>query len=61
MVAWRKFTLTLEDVARMTLLPIFGKTNVVVLVGVVLEEEDGVKLKYLTFVMIASGTSGKSV
>lgn len=39
------------------MLPILGEVNAV---GVVLEEEDGVKLKNLTFVMITSRKSYKS-
>lgn len=52
-----EFTPTLEDVARLTTLPMFGKAT---LWGIVLEEDDGVKLKNLTSAMTPSRTSGKS-
>lgn len=48
---------TLEDIARLTMLPMFGEANDM---GIVLEEEDEVKLRYLTSTMIATRTSDKS-
>lgn len=45
MASWGKFTPNLEDMARLMMLPMFGVTNSV---GMVLEGEDKVKLKYLS-------------
>lgn len=45
-----EFTPTLEDVNRLALLPIFGKVNTM---GIVLEEDDQEKLKYLIATMTA--------
>lgn len=52
-----EFTLVLKDVVTLMMLPMFGETNAM---GVVLEVEDEMKLKYLTFSMTASRTSDKS-
>lgn len=49
--------LTIKDVVRLTILSMFKKPNAM---GIVLEEEDGHKLRYLTSGMTASTTSGKS-
>lgn len=56
LVASRKFTSTMEYVARLTMLPVFGVGNAMI---VVLEGEDEVKLCYLTPAMITSKASGK--
>lgn len=42
---WGKFTLTLEDVASLTMLPLFGEANAM---GIILEENDQTKLNYLS-------------
>lgn len=52
-----EFNPTLEDVMRLTMLPLFGEANDV---AIVLEENDQVKLKHLTATMAASRTFGKS-
>lgn len=54
---WGQFTPTLIDVVRLAMMPIFEEASIV---GAVLEEESGVKLRYLTFLMTASRTSRKS-
>lgn len=56
MAAYGEFTLTLEDVVRLTMLPMFGEANPV---EVILEEEDRVKLNYLTSIMTAWRTTCK--
>lgn len=57
MVAWGEFTPFLEDMARLTMLPMFVETNAM---GVVLEERDEMKLMYMTSVIITPTMSGKS-
>lgn len=52
-----EFTPTLGDVVRLKLLSMFGKINAM---GMVLEEEDEMKLWYVTSAMIASRTYSKS-
>lgn len=47
---------SLEDVASLTMLPMFGEANAV---GIILEEDDQVKLKFLTIFMTSSRMSGK--
>lgn len=54
--AWGEFTLTLEDVARLTTLLMFGEVNAI---RTVLEEEDDV-LRDLTFAKTPSRMSTKS-
>lgn len=54
-VAWGKFTQTLEDVSHFTLLPLFGKGNTI---RVVLEEENQIKLKFLMAAMTTSRILG---
>lgn len=56
--AWGKFTHILKDVTILTILPMYGEANAV---GVILEDDDGVKLKYLTSAMAVSRTSTKSI
>lgn len=51
------FTTTLEELARLTMLPMFGEATAM---GDVLEEKDKVKLRYLTSTMTASRTSSMS-
>lgn len=51
------FSTTLEDVARLTMLSMFGEA---IAMGLVLEENDKVKLRYLTSTMTASRTFDKS-
>lgn len=55
-VAWGKFTPTLEDVLCRTHLPIFYEENVMGIEG----ETDGINKKYLAAVMIVSRSSRKS-
>lgn len=54
--AWGKFTLTLEDVVRLKMPPMFGDANAMV---IVLEGYDQMKLNYLTTGMAASKAFGK--
>lgn len=57
MDALREFTLTLKDVAKLIMLPMFKETNHI---RVVLEEKGEMTLKYSSYAMTASKTSGKS-
>lgn len=54
-VTWGEFPPTLEEVSRLTLLPVLGETNSI---GIVLEEVDQVKVKYLTTAMMLQGQQG---
>lgn len=51
-----EFTRTLEDGSWLTLLLMFGEANAM---GIILEGEDQVNLKYLTVAMTSSRLSGK--
>lgn len=51
--ARKKFTPTLEYVARLSKLPLYGDVNAV---GIILEEDDQVKLKYLTLMQLERHT-----
>lgn len=51
-VAWGNFTLNLEDVARLTMLPLFRGGF-----GIILQREDQTKPKYFTAAIDASKTS----
>lgn len=57
MASWGN-TQAMEDVARLLVLPMSRDVNAM---GVILEGEDEVKLRYLTSPMTASRTSGKSI
>lgn len=54
---WGEFIPTLEDVAQLTMLLVFGNQSPI---GIVLEGEDEAKHKYLTSAMTVSRMFGKS-
>lgn len=56
-VAYGEFTFTLEDVMKQNMLPLFSEARPI---KIVLEENNQVKLKYLTVTMAASRMCGKS-
>lgn len=50
MVIWGEFSPTLEDMVRLTKLPLFIEDHAM---GIILEADGQMKLKYLTIVMVA--------
>lgn len=58
MVVYKAFTHVLEDATRLTMLPMFRELNVI---GLVLEKEDEVKMRYPTSAITASRTSSKFI
>lgn len=54
---WESSPLPLEDVERLTMLPLYGSVNAL---GIVLEEDGQVKLKYITASLAAGRMSTKS-
>lgn len=57
LATWGEFIPTLEDVASLTMLPLFGEMNAI---GIVLKEGDQTKLKHLTIAMATLKTSAKA-